>query len=135
MAIRGPKQADREIGARLKALRISRGLNQTDLARPLGLTFQQIQKYEKGSNRVAISTGLELCRVLDVKLDALLPTVLGDGTPIADPFIQQAQSIRGVEVARLFGELDKAEQASVLSIVKSIVAAKRAATEQPRLVA
>lgn len=135
MAIRGPKQADREIGARLKALRISRGLNQTDLARPLGLTFQQIQKYEKGSNRVAISTGLELCRVLDVKLDALLPTVLEDGTPIADPFIQQAQSIRGVEVARLFGELDKAEQASVLSIVKSIVAAKRAATEQPRLVA
>jgi transcriptional regulator with XRE-family HTH domain len=45
--------ADVEIGRKIRALRLERGLSQTDLADGIGLTFQQVQKYEKGTNRVS----------------------------------------------------------------------------------
>jgi transcriptional regulator with XRE-family HTH domain len=44
---------DVEIGKRIRALRLERGLSQTELGTALDVTFQQVQKYEKGSNRVA----------------------------------------------------------------------------------
>jgi transcriptional regulator with XRE-family HTH domain len=47
----GPE--DVEIGRRIRALRLERGLSQSDLAKGIGLTFQQVQKYERGANRVS----------------------------------------------------------------------------------
>jgi transcriptional regulator with XRE-family HTH domain len=44
---------DAEIGRKIRALRLERGLSQTGLADGIGLTFQQVQKYEKGTNRVS----------------------------------------------------------------------------------
>lgn len=44
---------DVEIGRKIRALRLERGLSQTGLANGIGLTFQQVQKYEKGPNRVS----------------------------------------------------------------------------------
>src|SRR5947209_17250934 len=44
------------IGARLRARRRQLGLSQTDLAEQLGVSFQQVQKYERGANRIAAST-------------------------------------------------------------------------------
>jgi transcriptional regulator with XRE-family HTH domain len=46
-------QEDVEIGRKIRALRLQRGLSQTSLADGIGLTFQQVQKYEKGTNRVS----------------------------------------------------------------------------------
>jgi transcriptional regulator with XRE-family HTH domain len=44
---------DVEIGRKIRALRLQRGLSQSQLAEAIGLTFQQVQKYEKGTNRVS----------------------------------------------------------------------------------
>jgi len=44
---------DIEIGQKIRALRLERGLSQSGLAEGIGLTFQQVQKYEKGTNRVS----------------------------------------------------------------------------------
>jgi transcriptional regulator with XRE-family HTH domain len=44
---------DVEIGRKIRALRLERGLSQSGLAKGIGLTFQQVQKYEKGANRVS----------------------------------------------------------------------------------
>ena len=44
---------DVEIGRKIRALRLQRGLSQSGLAQGIGLTFQQVQKYEKGTNRVS----------------------------------------------------------------------------------
>lgn len=52
------------IGARMRARRRQLGLSQTDLAERLGVSFQQVQKYERGSNRVAASTLVETARAL-----------------------------------------------------------------------
>ncbi|KHA51048.1 helix-turn-helix domain-containing protein [Sulfitobacter geojensis] len=57
---------DIHVGRKLKQIRTLRRLSQTDVARKLDLSFQQIQKYEIGSNRVAASRLFELAQILDV---------------------------------------------------------------------
>jgi transcriptional regulator with XRE-family HTH domain len=57
---------DVHVGKRLKQIRTLRRMSQTDVAKRLELSFQQIQKYEIGSNRVAASRLFDLSRILDV---------------------------------------------------------------------
>lgn len=57
---------DIHVGRKIKQIRTLRRLSQTDVARKLSLSFQQIQKYEIGSNRVAASRLFELAQILDV---------------------------------------------------------------------
>lgn len=57
---------DVHVGRKLKQVRTMRRLSQTDVAKELDLSFQQIQKYEIGSNRIAASRLYELSRILDV---------------------------------------------------------------------
>jgi transcriptional regulator with XRE-family HTH domain len=59
---------DGEIGRRMRALRLERGLSQTDLGKQLGVTFQQIQKYEKGANRVAAGRLQRVAEALGVPI-------------------------------------------------------------------
>jgi transcriptional regulator with XRE-family HTH domain len=53
------------LGARLKELRKRKGISQSALGFPLGLSFQQVQKYEKGTNHITVPTLIRLCKVLD----------------------------------------------------------------------
>lgn len=59
---------DAEIGKRIRALRLERGLSQTELGNLLGVTFQQIQKYEKGANRVAAGRLQRVAEALEVPI-------------------------------------------------------------------
>jgi transcriptional regulator with XRE-family HTH domain len=56
---------DVEIGRKIRALRIERGLSQSGLAEGIGLTFQQVQKYEKGTNRVSAGRLQKIADMLD----------------------------------------------------------------------
>jgi transcriptional regulator with XRE-family HTH domain len=60
---------DLHVGARLRERRTMLGLSQEQLAEAVGLTFQQIQKYERGINRMGASRLWSLARALDVPLD------------------------------------------------------------------
>jgi len=51
----GPRPVDVHVGGRVRARRTLIGMSQTELGKRVGLTFQQIQKYEKGMNRIAAS--------------------------------------------------------------------------------
>ncbi|MBL8542256.1 MAG: helix-turn-helix transcriptional regulator [Hyphomonadaceae bacterium] len=57
---------DREIGARVRARRLEIGMSQERLAELLGVTFQQVQKYEKGINRIAASRLYDIAGALEV---------------------------------------------------------------------
>ncbi|WP_238309652.1 helix-turn-helix domain-containing protein [Methylobacterium organophilum] len=68
-----PKQTtdvDRLVGLRITALRKARGLSQTALGAAVGVTFQQVQKYEKGQNRVGAGRLREIARLLEVPVSA-----------------------------------------------------------------
>jgi len=62
------KKADLYIGSQIRAARIERGISQTALGDVLGITFQQIQKYKKGSNRISAGALFELAEFLDKPL-------------------------------------------------------------------
>ena len=64
----GPHPVDAHVGNRLRQRRSLLGLSQTQLADLLGLTFQQVQKYERGSNRIASSRLFQLSQILDVRM-------------------------------------------------------------------
>jgi DNA-binding XRE family transcriptional regulator len=57
---------DVEIGRKIRALRLERGLSQSGLADGIGLTFQQVQKYEKGTNRVSAGRLQRIAEVLEM---------------------------------------------------------------------
>ncbi|MDG6094057.1 helix-turn-helix domain-containing protein [Acetobacter sp. AN02] len=59
---------DAHIGARIRLRRMLLGMTQVELGEALGLTFQQVQKYERGTNRVSASRLAEIARALDVPI-------------------------------------------------------------------
>ena len=61
-----PNPVDVHVGQRLRQRRVLVGLSQEKLARMVGITFQQVQKYERGANRIVASRLHELAQVLDV---------------------------------------------------------------------
>jgi transcriptional regulator with XRE-family HTH domain len=72
---------DVAVGARISARRLQLGMSQTKLANALGLTFQQVQKYERGDNRVAASTLVRAAAALQVSVASLVGE---DGGPATD---------------------------------------------------
>lgn len=63
-----PDPVDVQVGARIRTRRLLVGMNQETLARALGLTFQQVQKYEGGANRVSASRLSEIAAILEVPI-------------------------------------------------------------------
>jgi transcriptional regulator with XRE-family HTH domain len=74
---------DRAIGVRMRALRLQRGLSQMQVGEKLGVTFQQIQKYESGRNRLAGSRLVMMCELLKCRATDLLGN--GDGVFADEP--------------------------------------------------
>lgn len=62
-----PNPVDIYVGKRMRQRREMQGLPQKELARKLGISFQQVQKYESGANRISASKLWQLCDVLDVE--------------------------------------------------------------------
>jgi transcriptional regulator with XRE-family HTH domain len=67
-----PDPIDIEVGARVRLQRKALGLSQTVLADALGLTFQQVQKYERGANRISASMLVKTAKRLDTTVAALV---------------------------------------------------------------
>jgi transcriptional regulator with XRE-family HTH domain len=70
--VRSVTPADKAIGNRLRALRLDRGISQQAVADELGLSFQQIQKYEKGTNRLAMVRAQQLAAFFRVGVEQLI---------------------------------------------------------------
>src|SRR5262244_2719043 len=66
MTQRGGDPRDAEIGRRVRTLRLQRGLSQTELGSLINVTFQQVQKYEKGTNRISAGRLQRIAEVLTV---------------------------------------------------------------------
>jgi len=69
---RKPDSTDVEVGRLVRALRMSRGLSQTELADRMGVTFQQVQKYETGNNRISMGRLTRVAKLFRVSVPDLL---------------------------------------------------------------
>ena len=68
---RSPNKIDEFIGIRMRERRQALGISQTNLGKTLGVSFQQIQKYEMGVNRVSAARLFEICKALNVSLSSM----------------------------------------------------------------
>jgi len=66
LMVADPSQIDAMVGARVRAIRQSRKMSQTALGEKIGLSFQQIQKYERAANRISASTLFQIAQALGV---------------------------------------------------------------------
>lgn len=80
MSTKAPNPVDKYVGSRVRMRRIMLGMSQEKLGEALGLTFQQIQKYEKGTNRVGASRIKQISEILQVPVSFLFDGGPGGGT-------------------------------------------------------
>jgi transcriptional regulator with XRE-family HTH domain len=82
-----PQAVDRHVGSRVRMQRLLSGMSQEKLGEACGITFQQIQKYEKGMNRMGASRLHQIARILQVPVEFFyegVPSGRDSGKPLAD---------------------------------------------------
>ena len=117
---------DVEVGQRIRARRMAKGMSQTDLGDLLGVTFQQVQKYEKGVNRVGAGRLVRVADALDVPVSFFFgATDVGSAdTRAILGFLDTSYALR---LLRAFSRIPQGEvQRAVVDLVERIapVAAK-----------
>jgi len=107
---KAPDDRDRTIGSILRRLRGARGLTQTELGESIGVTFQQVQKYENGTNRISSS-----------RLENIAATL---GVPVSTFFHEQTDgsqdtslSKEAMEIATTYDGLGALEQEAVAKLI------------------
>lgn len=129
---RKPNPIDAHVGTRVRLRRMLLGMSQEKLGEHLGLTFQQVQKYEKGVNRIGASRLFDLSRVLGVAVqffydDAPVEIVdtyaqVGFGEPRGESYVIEFLSTReGLELNKAFSRIsDPRVRRSVVELVRSL---------------
>ncbi|HLZ73877.1 helix-turn-helix transcriptional regulator [Phenylobacterium sp.] len=120
------------VGARIRARRLALRMSQSTLAEHLGVSFQQVQKYERGANRISASMLIKAARALNCPGSFLLgargSNGDGDGEALAPQEKALEAEIKGLlatpgaeELLRAFGQLPAGEaRASVIAIVSGL---------------
>lgn len=92
---------DKELGDIIRIFRLTKGLSQHDLGEPIGISFQQIQKYEKGRNRISVRRLCDVANILKCSPVEILTThsALGASSPITAelndlPLTEQSSLLR-----------------------------------------
>ena len=113
---------DSAIGRRIRAARLARRMTQEQLAQALGCSYQQIQKYENGSNRIAAARLVLVAERLELTPAALLGTTGTAPDAGTEPGAAHAATERAArELARGFGDIRDAEVRSALaSLVRAV---------------
>src|SRR5579863_16647 len=115
---------DAQVGSRVRIRRMLIGMSQEKLGDLLGLTFQQVQKYEKGVNRIGAGRLYEIARILGVPIDffydgVAAPMAGADATP---PVMEFVSSGEGLQLSLAFMKIkDPKVRKRVLDLVKSLV--------------
>ena len=118
---------DQELGRRIRAHRLRLGYSQEKLGAMLGLTFQQVQKYEKGTNRVSSERLIDIAKLLDVHPMELLAEErnAGNGSANSSPF-EFIQNARALKLMKAFSQIkDRELQNAVVDLCELIIRQKR----------
>ena len=128
---RSPNPIDVHVGRRVRQRRKALGVTQERLAADLGLTFQQVQKYERGANRISASKLYEIAASLSAPIgyffDGLAdPATAKEGDGLAQPASEQfvnafLMSAEGLELAELFTQIKRARlRRRVVELVRAM---------------
>jgi transcriptional regulator with XRE-family HTH domain len=129
MSTKVPNPVDKHVGSRVRMRRLMLGMSQEKLGEALGLTFQQVQKYEKGTNRVGASRIQHICEILQVPVSFLFegsPTDISKAAGLGEvpspayvsDFLATSQ---GLALTRAFTRITHAKlRRSIVTLVEQI---------------
>ena len=130
MTRRNPNPIDIHVGNRVRMRRMLIGMSQEKLGERLGLTFQQVQKYEKGSNRVSASRLYQMAQILGVPVQFFFEDISEissqqgadvSGSSESGEIMDFLNSSEGVQLNRAFNEIASSNvRRRVVDLVKSI---------------
>jgi transcriptional regulator with XRE-family HTH domain len=131
MAGKKPNPVDAHVGSRVRLRRMLLGMSQERLGESMGLTFQQVQKYEKGVNRIGASRLFQISKILDVPVQFFFEEApyAGDGSRApglaesdSEGFILEFLNSReGLELNRAFVKIGDAKvRKSVVDLVRAL---------------
>jgi transcriptional regulator with XRE-family HTH domain len=130
MAGKKPNPVDQHVGSRVRLRRMLLGMSQERLGESMGLTFQQVQKYEKGVNRIGASRLFQISKILDVPVQFFFEEAPNAGThatpgmaePDSETFILEFLNSReGLELNRAFVKIsDPKVRKSVVDLVRAL---------------
>jgi transcriptional regulator with XRE-family HTH domain len=114
---------DKVIGERIRTQRLLEGMTQSELGNKLGVSFQQIQKYEKGANRVSSTRIGELAKALGVHVMQLLGGAEPEYVAESTPFSHFVSSKNGIELIEALMKIKNAKiRRSIVSLAESLTA-------------
>lgn len=133
-----PDPIDVHVGQRLRQRRMLIGMSQETLGSSVGLTFQQIQKYERGANRIGASRLYRLGRILGISVDYFYSELPQDvvapasgfaepkQTPLQEDFGQEdlLQRRETMELVRAFYKTDVRQRRKILELIKAMATAE-----------
>lgn len=125
--MRSADEIDAHVGSQLRQRRIALGLSQGQVAEGLGLTFQQVQKYEKGQNRIGAGRLYRLAAILAVPVGYFYEGISEDGADPQEPAMQEddartfAASAEGRAVFSAFHRIkDPAIRRQLIELVETL---------------
>ena len=111
------KQIDKLIGGKIYSLRLYKGLSRQQLSSVIGVTHQQLQKYEKGTNRISMGRLVLIAKALGQALDYFYADLDKDQEPILTKHQRMC-----IEISRNFMKIQSAEhQSAVSALIRSLV--------------
>jgi transcriptional regulator with XRE-family HTH domain len=131
MSTKAPNPVDKYVGSRVRMRRIMLGMSQEKLGEALGLTFQQVQKYEKGTNRVGASRIQQIAEILQIPVSFLFEgspsgTMNADGSiegPSPSYVSDFLATSEGLALTRAFTRISDAKlRRSIVDLVEQIAA-------------
>lgn len=141
---RRPNPIDAHVGSRVRLRRMVMGLSQEKLGELLGLTFQQVQKYEKGVNRIGASRLFDLSHVLGVTVQFFyddMPNAIGASGAAqpgvaerpAEPYVVDGAGTRdGLELSKAFARITDARvRRALVELAKSLATENESGNSSP----
>ena len=109
---------DVAIGQKLRALRLDGGLSQSELGQRIGVTFQQLQKYEKGANRVSAGRLMRIAAALGVPVTAFYDAAARRKSERGLPYLQSAGAVR---LVRAYADIaQRAPKAALRTLAEAL---------------
>ena len=118
-----PRETDIHIGRRMREARLARGMSQSVLGKKLGITFQQVQKYESGANRIGGSRLWDISGVLEVPVGYFFEGLkhAGAARPSGSRSEEPTRTRRSLELAKeIDGVKDDDLKLKLLRLVRAV---------------
>lgn len=109
---------DKLVGNNLRERRVSKGLSQEELAEVIGISYQQIQKYERGLNRISASRLVELSAALDCEIPAFFVGIKADVVKAEPRNLNEIR--REQEVMKGYNNLPEVVQSAVANLLSAM---------------